>query len=307
MSDETASFVAPTLPGGARRLALGTVQFGLPYGLANKSGQIRYEEAESMLLLARSVGIDTLDTAVNYGEAESTLGRIGVSGFNIVTKIPAIGGDVGCVDGWIEDQLEGSLTRLRVRKIGALLLHSPDDLLSPMGPHIARGLRRVKDSGLVERIGLSVYSPEQLAAVIELLPVDVVQIPFNVFDRRFAESGWLSQLVLKGVEVHARSLFLQGLLLMRADAIPPKFAPFREAIDRWHNWVESQAIGRTPVQACLSHVASYSSISRMVVGADSLEHLRSIIVAAGLAQNRAPPWLSSQSETLINPSKWSLL
>ncbi len=289
------------------RLALGTVQFGLPYGIANIRGQVRFEEAETMLRYARNAGIDTLDTAIGYGDAEKVLGRIGVSDFHLISKVPAIREPLSAADDWLVAQVEASLVRLGVPRLKGLMLHAPDDLLGPYGAKIASGLERVQKAGLVERIGLSVYSPEQLAAVIHLIPVEILQIPFNVFDRRFAQTGWLDKLTSNGVEVHARSAFLQGLLLMPIEHLPSKFAPFRPLIDNWHAWLASRVAGTSPVQACLAHVAAYTGISRIVVGADSPNQLHEIIAAARSTPCQAPASLSSCATSLINPAEWNTL
>lgn len=293
---------------GAERIALGTVQFGLPYGVANTQGQVSYDQAEAMLRAIRAAGIDTIDTAIAYGEAETVLGRIGVSGIRLVSKVPALREPALAVDDWVMAQVEASLERLRVPRLGGLMLHAPDDLLGPHGSDLARGLLRAQDAGLAERIGLSVYSPEQLAVLVGRLPLEIIQIPLNVFDRRFVETGWLDRLVSDDVEVHARSVFLQGLLLMPSDLVPSKFAPFRTLIDGWHAWLSGDAAaGRSAVQACLAHVASYAGISRLVVGADSLAQLHDIIEAASTAPLRAPESLASPVTPLINPSQWNTL
>lgn len=294
-------------PIGPARLALGTVQFGLPYGVANTQGQVSYDQASAMIEAIRTAGINTIDTAIAYGEAESVLGRIGVSDFRLISKIPSISKFALSADDWVIDQVETSLKRLCVPRLGGLMLHAPDDLLGPNGLDLARGLRRARDEGLVERIGLSVYSPEQLAAVFDRLPVEIMQIPANVFDRRFAESGWLDRLTANGVEVHARSTFLQGLLLMPIEQVPSKFAPFLPLIKRWHVWLKDQGGGVLPLQACLGHVASYKSIARIVVGADSLKQLQEIIEATSKAARRTPSSLSSPTTPLINPTQWNTL
>lgn len=293
---------------GAERIALGTVQFGLLYGVANTQGQVSYDQAEAMLRAMRTAGIDTIDTAIAYGEAETVLGRIGVSGFRLVSKVPVLREPAIAVDDWVMAQVEASLERLRVPRLGGLMLHAPDDLLGPHGSDLARGLLRVRNEGLAERIGLSVYSPEQLAALVDRLPLEIIQIPLNVFDRRFVETGWLDRLVSDDVEVHARSVFLQGLLLMPSDRVPSKFAPFRTLIDGWHAWLSGDAAaGMSTVQACLAHVASYAGISRLVVGADSLAQFQEIIEAAFTAPLRAPESLASPATPLINPSQWNTI
>ena len=293
---------------GSARLALGTVQFGLPYGVANTQGQVSYDQADAMLGEMRKVGIDTIDTAIAYGEAETVLGRIGLSGFRLVSKVPAFRGPAISADDWVVAQVEASLERLRVPRLNGLMLHAPDDLLGPHGSGLARGLLRVKDTGLAERIGLSVYSPEQLDALVDRLPLEIIQIPLNIFDRRFVETGWLDRLVSGDVEVHARSVFLQGLLLMPYDRIPSKFAPFRSLIDGWYSWLAGDAAaGMSAVQACLAHVASYSGISRLVVGADSFPQLQGIIEAVSAVPLRAPESLASPGTPLINPAQWNTL
>lgn len=293
---------------GAAKLALGTVQFGLPYGVANTQGQVSYDQAEAMIGAMRTAGIDTIDTAIAYGKAETVLGRIGISDFRLVSKVPALCEFASAVDDWVVAQVEASLERLRVPRLGGLMLHAPDDLLGPHGPDLARGMRRAQDAGLAERIGLSVYSPEQLATLVNRIPLEILQIPLNVFDRRFVETGWLDRLVAEGVEVHARSVFLQGLLLMQPSLIPSKFAPFRSLIDDWHAWLASDAAaGRSTVQASLAHVASYAGISRLVVGADSLAQLQDIIAATSAAPLRAPDALSRPATQLINPAQWNTL
>jgi aryl-alcohol dehydrogenase-like predicted oxidoreductase len=295
-------------PIGATRLALGTVQLGLPYGVANTQGQVSYEQADAMIREMRRACIDTIDTAIAYGEAETVLGRIGISGFRLVSKVPALREPVRSVDDWVVAHVEASLERLRVPRLGGLMLHAPDDLLGPHGPDLARGLQRARDTGLAERIGLSVYSPEQLTTLVDRLPLEIIQIPLNVFDRRFVETGWLDRLVAEDVEVHARSLFLQGLLLMPPDLIPSKFAPFRKQIDGWNNWLASDAAaGRSALQNCLAHVASYTGIARLVVGANSLAQLQEIIDAASSSPLRVPESLSCLITSLINPAQWKTL
>jgi aryl-alcohol dehydrogenase-like predicted oxidoreductase len=286
---------------------LGTVQFGLFYGVANNKGKVGTEQVEAMLVAAHDAGIDTLDTAIAYGNAEVILGSVGVSRFRVISKVPALREHVGAVDDWVMAQVEESLERLRVPRLSGLMLHAPDDLLGPHGLAISRGLQRVRDAGLTEKIGLSVYSPEQLDALIDRMPLDIIQIPVNIFDRRFAETGWLDRLAANGVEIHARSVFLQGLLLMPKESIPSKFMSYRPLIDDWFAWLSGAAAGMSPVQVCLSHVASYGPIDRIVVGADSLEQLHDIIASTDAAPLRAPEQLASPATPLINPVQWNTL
>ena len=288
---------------GARtRLALGTVQFGQSYGIANARGRVGVDEVRAILDRAREAGIDTLDTAVVYGDAELTLGRVGVAGFRVISKVPTVAQVEGPVDAWLLEQIEASLGRLGISKLYGLMLHHPDDLLGPHGPAVVAGLDEAVARGWVGKIGVSVYTPEQLATLVDRMPMGLVQIPANVFDRRFATSGWLARLAQRGTEVHARSAFLQGLLLMPAADIPATFAPSLPQLAAWHAWLAGQGV--SAVEACLSHVGSYPEIDRVVAGCDGIDQLNEIIACAAASPRRAPDELSSTDPSLLNPALW---
>jgi aryl-alcohol dehydrogenase-like predicted oxidoreductase len=183
------------------------VQFGLPYGIANQLGQVSRNEAKAMLKIASAIGIDTLDTAITYGESEACLGTVGIGDFKVVTKLPAI--PYGCLDigGWVKQQVEASLSRLRVRNVYGLLLHRSEDLLGSNGRALYQALESLKDKGLVNKIGISIYSPDQLELLTTNIRFDLVQTPFNLLDRRLLSSGWMQKLKDRGFEIHTRSAF----------------------------------------------------------------------------------------------------
>ncbi|MCE5181768.1 MAG: aldo/keto reductase [Anaerolineaceae bacterium] len=287
------------------KIALGTVQFGLPYGIANQVGQITRLEAKAMLQLAAASGIDTLDTAIAYGESEICLGEIGTQGFRLVSKLPAV--PEGCADigGWVQDQVAASLDRLGVTFMYGLLLHHSEQLLSPSGKALYRALQGVKESGQVQKVGVSIYAPSELEAIVKLFHLDLVQAPFNLVDRRLHTTGWLRRLKDDGVEIHTRSAFLQGLLLMPQTAMPSKFSPWGDLWDRWHKWLSGHDV--SAVQACLAFPLAFPEIDRVVVGADSVSQLTQIIGAANSTTQIFFPDLQCEEENLINPSRWSLL
>lgn len=287
------------------RLALGTVQFGIPYGVANQTGQVTRAMAKAMLQLAAANGIDTLDTAIAYGESEDCLGGIGTEGFKLVTKLPSIQDGCRDVNGWVQEQVAASLSRLGVSKLYGLLLHRPDQLLGLNGKKLYQSLQHLKDDGQVQKIGVSIYAPSELDAITKLFHLDLVQAPFNLVDRRLLTSGWLERLKEGGVEIHTRSSFLQGLLLMPYEAIPPKFAPWAELWSKWQDWLTRHSV--TALQACLAYPLSFSEIDRVVVGADSVSQLKQIIEAANYMPQVNLPNLQCEEENLINPARWATL
>jgi len=287
------------------RAALGTAQFGLPYGIANQNGQVTRLAAKAMLQLAAASGIDTLDTAIAYGESEACLGEVGIQGFKLVTKLPAVPDGCADVSGWVQEQVAASLSRLGVNAVYGLLLHRPQQLLESGGEAIYQVLQELKKTGQVQKVGVSIYAPSELEVLIPRHCFDLVQAPFNLVDRRLHTSGWLQRLKDNGVEIHTRSTFLQGLLLMSQDAIPKKFSPWADLWSKWHNWLTHHTT--SAVQACLAFPLSFPEIARVVVGADSVSQLEQIISAVSSIAPVDFPDLHCDAERLINPACWSQL
>lgn len=287
------------------KLAIGTVQFGMSYGIANQQGQVSRSAAREMLNLAKEHNVDKLDTAIAYGESEACLGEIGTQDFKLITKLPAIPDGCTNIDIWIKEQMQASLERLCVTKVHALMLHRPNQLLGSGGEMIYRALQSLKSSGVVSKIGISVYSPHELQWITDKFKIDIVQAPFNLIDRRLNNSGWLKKLKDMGVEIHTRSAFLQGLLLMPKDAVPAKFSQWNDLLQNWQNWLAINNL--SAVQACLAYPFSFPEIDRVVVGVDSIKQLKQIIDAAASTMSLEFPDIESSEENLINPANWSNL
>ena len=287
------------------RIALGTAQFGAAYGIANASGQVSLGSARAIVDAARAAGVDTLDTAALYGASEAMLGEIGVADFRVVTKLPGLPEDCDDVGAWARAATIASLRRLNIARLGGLLLHRPADLLGAHGGGLFAALVALRSEGLVARIGYSVYSPDELEALVKNFRPDLVQAPYNVFDRRLAASGWLSRLKDIGAEVHTRSAFLQGLLLFPRGRWPEKFQPWRELLENWHDWREKR--GLTPIQAALAHALALPGVDRVVVGVDSAPQLQEIVQASRGSGVDVPGDIQCADDALINPSRWNAL
>lgn len=284
---------------------MGTVQFGLEYGVANKTGRVQFEEAKSILQQAAAEGIDTLDTAIAYGDSESTLGQVGVRGWKVITKLPALPGGCADVAGWVETQIEGSLNRLGISQMHGVLLHCPGQLLGENGQPLVEALQRIKVQGFTRKIGVSIYEPEELDRLIGEMQFDLVQAPLNILDRRLVESGWVRRLKERGVEVHVRSAFLQGLLLMAADQQPEKFARWHNIWSEWRRWLGET--GLTPLQACLGYAMGVEEVDKVVVGVDSVKQLKEILAATHSSLPSLPNWQQPIDTGLINPGRWNQL
>jgi len=289
----------------AARLALGTVQFGLAYGVSNSSGKVTPEEAARILLHAHEVGIDTLDTAIAYGQSENVLGQIGMVGWNVISKLPAVPDHVPSVAEWVVDQVAQSMQRLGVQHLEGLLLHRPDQLLGPDGRGLWSALEGLRAHGRVRKIGVSIYSHEELLRLTRGRHFDLVQAPLNILDRSLVDSGWARRLKEQGAELHVRSAFLQGLLLMESSR-PPKFNRWQPLWRQWEAWLLEHKL--SPLQGCLRYCCSVPEVDRVVVGVESSRQLREIIDAANGSMPAPPPtWCMPVDEMLANPANWNLL
>lgn len=288
-----------------KRLALGTVQFGVPYGIGNKNGQIGFEESRALVRHAEAAGMDTLDTAIDYGESETRLGQIGVSQWQVVTKLPPVPDNCADPAGWVKDSIAASAKRLRVRQLKAVLLHRAIELQGKNGAKIYSALNQLKDDGVIQQIGVSIYAPDELDPLIPQFKIDLVQVPFNPVDHRLINSGWLSRLSALGIEVHVRSVFLQGLLLMPQADRPPKFGRWHDLWTRWQQWLANT--GLTPLQACLHDAFSQRALNRVIVGVDSIDQLEEILSVLRGEVPAVPAELQCSDPDLVNPSHWIAL
>jgi hypothetical protein len=284
------------------RLALGTAQFGLNYGIANRSGRISQDEVSDILKRAAAAGIDTLDTAVAYGESELSLGRAGVSGWRVVTKLPPLPHDVAGVERWIHSQIEGSLQRLGIAQLDAVLLHRPADLLGAHGAEYRLALDAAKRAGLARTLGVSIYGPEEMDSLWEVWRPELVQAPCNVLDRRLIHSGWLERLGNAQVRVHLRSAFLQGLLLMKSEDRPSAFMPWKRLLDRWATWCKENQVA--PLHGALAFVCGLPGVERFVIGVDSAAHLQEILGLEPTPAPVPPEDMYCDDKELIDPSRW---
>ena len=287
------------------RIMLGTVQFGMDYGIANQSGKVSDSELNKILNISQANGIDMLDTAINYGDSEARLGTYNISNYKIITKLPGVKNNDIYLNDWVNLQVNTSLKRLNVNSIYGLLLHRPEQLMESWGNNLFQILKELKETGLVKKIGVSIYSTDELEDLTNKFSFDVVQLPLSIFDRRFEKSGWLKKLKDKDTEIHSRSTFLQGLLLMPKNKIPKKFLRWSELWSSWFNWLSLENI--SALQACVSFPLSIEEVDRVVVGVDNSNQLNEIIKLANSNNKFNFPDFSCQSEELLNPKSWSNL
>ena len=286
----------------AARLALGTAQLGLAYGINNTAGRPDDAAVDEILRAAAAAGLSLLDTAAAYGDSEARLGQWlaawPTADFQLVTKVAA--GAPAAVTA----QVRESLAQLGRPGVYGLLFHSFGALQAT--PAAWEALRAARAAGQARRIGVSLYHPAEAEWLLNSnLDFDLVQVPYNVLDQRFGPL--LPELARRGVEVHVRSAFLQGLLLRAPSHLPPFFAPLTDKLTRLRALATAAAV---PLPALLLlFAAGAPGVARAVVGVDSAANLRENLAAADFAATAEAlrPELHALAEPasdLILPYAW---
>ena len=277
------------------KLALGTVQFGLDYGITNQSGQVTIKEVKGILDFSKENGIDVLDTASGYGNSEKVLGEVGVDNYQIITKTISLkNGFDKVIDGFYQ-----SLDDLSQKQVEGLLIHNIQDIENKQFSALFNKLNELKQQGLIKKIGFSTYTPEQVNFLLENFDFNIIQVPFNVFDTRLIQSGQLQALKSKGVEIHARSVFLQGVLL-DFDNLSDYFLTWKAQFTEYQAMVKNS--GLSLLEYALNFVLSVQEIDRVLVGVNNEQQLREIVLSLKGLDALEDYFINDMN--LLNPSLW---
>ena len=270
-------------------LGLGTAQFGLPYGATNSTGVPSLTATSEILEAARQGRIDLIDTAADYGGSEDVLGKLLPKSWSVrlVTKTQSTGNEpiTDAVAARVRETALRSLERLGQRPLHGLLVHRGEEILKPGGERLIRVLRTLKDEGNVEKIGVSIYGGQEIDAILERTSLDMVQLPYNLCDRRLDEGGQITRLKNANVEIHVRSIFLQGLLLESENRVPPYFADLRPVLRKLGEAFGCGTIDR--VAACLSAAARHPAFDALIVGVTTPKEISVLLQALDRAMDIA--------------------
>ena len=283
------------------RIVLGGAQLGLPYGILNGGETLSREEVARILDTAVDHGIDSIDTAIAYGQSESIIGETSQNRFKIISKLPPLPVDISNVSEWVHSQVQGSLSRLKCTSLDALLLHRPQDLTGAQGAELYAAIGSLIAEKMIRQFGVSIYSPDDLEGIIGTFDIHVVQAPLNVFDRRIL--GVTDQLSALNIEVHARSVFLQGVLIASPKDRPQRFEPWSEHFALFDEWVRSSGV--SAMACCLGFALQQPGIAKLVIGTTSAESLDEIMNSIPNSVLEVPTHLQSSVEQLIDPRFWN--
>ncbi|MEW5878968.1 MAG: aldo/keto reductase [Pseudomonadota bacterium] len=287
----------------AARIALGTAQFGLDYGVTNRGGQVPEDGVRAVLARAHELGTEWLDTAAAYGTAETVVGRLAgpESGFRICTKV-VCAADAADPVGRAQQQFEASLARLRRRSADVLMIHDAQQLLGAEGEALYRWFIAQKEAGRARAIGASVYDGAEALALTEHYRLDWIQLPLNVLDQRALVGGALARLKLRGVSIQARSALLQGLLLADPACLPAVLAAARAPLARVR--AAAAACGVSPLALALGFVASVAEVDLIVLGVESPAQFDECVHALGTPAEASWRDLACNDAVVVDPRRW---
>ena len=285
------------------KLILGTAQFGLNYGVTNTNGQVPSSEVKNICSLAQQAGIEYIDTAIAYGESEHLLGKLNLAkNFNVLTKIPTLSSETNSID----ELIQGSLKRLNIDFLEAISFHDPKDAQGEQGDLNIDCLNKLKRQGDCSKIGISLYNPESIDYIKSPLHFDIIQAPINCFDQRF-----LSMSSIENCQLHARSIFLQGLLLAPFARLPNFTKPFSHLFTKFQSLANELECDLLTL--ALAFVLKHKEkVQHLVVGCCSVKQLEQILDgyarAAKLKDLDESEFdvLRCDNSELINPTLWPI-
>ena len=280
------------------KIALGTVQWGLDYGIANTHGIPSDEVLNSIFALANKAGINMFDTAAQYGEAEKRVGQFSNLEHKIVTKIGNFS-----TNKCLNQQLDNSFNHLQRQNIYGCLFHNVDELID--NTDLWRELLVYKEEERINKIGYSLYEPQELFDLLEAgLHPDIVQLPYSILDRKF--EPYFDLLKNKGVEIHVRSVFLQGLYFKNPEQLSNKLSILKPVISELQNISKQNNLDIS--ELCLDFIRQNCKIDYAVIGVESEDQLREVsqVKNCNLNWDIILETLDSYNikKELLNPSNW---
>ena len=259
-------------------VCLGTAQFGLDYGITNRMGKVTEETAHQILNEAQKYGFNTLDTAAAYGDAEKIIGKIIMynNDFKLISKLPRqeeTSFKESSTSIW-DRTLARSLERLKTDSLEGLLVHSSEDLKKEGNEYLIDWLRRTKDYGYTKKVGVTIYEKDELEG-IDLKNIDIVQLPLSLYDQRMVIEGTIAKLKDRGIEVHARSIYMQGLILQKSIYWPKWVGKNSENM---HKKLESFARQKNLdlLDMAIGYVKDQEGVDKIVIGVCNTRELRDL-------------------------------
>ena len=284
------------------KIILGSANFNQLYGI--KKNFIKKSEIKKLFDHALKNKIKTIDTSPLYDKSEKIIGLLNNNRFKIISKISKPPKNIKRenIKKWLKQSVMISLKNLKIKKFECLLLHNANSLLCKNGDEIYKGIRNMKINGFTSKIGVSIYDFNVLDQILRKFKFNLIQAPLNILDQRLVEKGWLKKLKKRKIEVHTRSIFLQGILLSKHNQLPKKLIKLSKKLMVWENWLKKNKF--SSLQVCLSFVLNQRQLDGIVVGFNNTNQLNQILKLKQIKNNFSLPNLNIKDKKLIDPREW---
>ena len=285
----------------AKKIILGSANINHFYGI-NKN-KINRDKFIKLMDYVHRRGVTIIDTSPSYKSSENIIG-LSKKNFQVITKIPKIPSNLKIkkIDSWIEKKFKSSKNKLKKKKIYGILVQNAEILLTKKGKVVFNTLLKLKKKYKIKKIGISIYNFETLKMITRQKKIDFVQLPYNVFNQTSSNKKIINNLKKRNIEIHARSIFLQGTLLKEKINLPNKLKKLKNLIIIWKKWLEVNKIN--PIDACLNHALQNKKIDKIVIGFDSIDNFKEILKFKRQKIN-IQKFKFNIDQNLLDPRKWS--
>ena len=216
------------------KLCFGTANFANNYGILKRKKNFSRKKIRDILELLRKNKIKNIDTAISYKNVEKKIGHFHPENFSIFTKLPKLPKKCSDIKKWSLMNINNSLNNLNRKRLSGVFIHHPEDLIEKNKIKLYEALLFLRKKKIINKIGVSIYDFNILDKILNEFKIDMVQVPFNILDRRLATKNYLNKIKKKKIQIHVRSIFLQGVLLVNKKSIPKRFFKWKNLFKSWH-------------------------------------------------------------------------
>lgn len=283
------------------KLVLGTAQIGSKYGITN-SQAISKKEIKEIFNFCKINNINRIDTATSYSQSENIIGKHINDDWIINTKLPKIPDDIIDIYTFVRNKANDSIKRLNIKNINCLFVHNSETLFSKNSDEVYKSLLLLKKEKIVKKIGISIYTPKELDKILGYYDFDYIQIPINILNQSFADKNNLKKIESNNILIQARSIFLQGLLLVEEKKLPIKFTNEKKIWKIWYEWINDHNLNKLDI--CLSFVLNFNEIKEIVFGIGNFQNLVEIAYSSNKKIPYFPIELIDQNSKILDPRLW---
>jgi aryl-alcohol dehydrogenase-like predicted oxidoreductase len=287
----------------SRKIILGTASLSSKYGLYNKKKFISKNQIKKIFNTSLKKKIFFIDTALNYGNNEQILSNYINNRYSVITKIPKIKNNTKNIEKYYTALIKESLIKNKIKKFYSVLLHSPEQLLSKNGEKIYNTLLKIKKLNLTKKIGISVYSLNSTLKILKKFNLDTIQIPLNILNQDFCNNYFIKLIKRKKIEIHARSIFLQGVLLDNKAYKKKKFRKYYKIFNKIEKVKKDNKISdlELNINFCLKH----KWVKKIIIGFNTDAHLKEILKTKIIKNLNYKGLPKNISQSLYDPRKWN--